>query len=187
MAYLPEFVDRSVPATARVEESDDAIRISIVGEGPPASSMVATPGVVEMSPDILMGARRPAIGLAQPVSGRRIEGPEVTFGDGRGHGVAAYRVVYDEEGRAFWVVPRVVGLSPHDAGWVLSAQGFEPEAGSPLGRQTTGQDPLPDTIATGQHGTFHGKVNSFWRLGGLSRRRASAVRHRRVLISCPRP
>lgn len=56
MAYLPEFVDRSVPATARVEESDDAIQISIVGQAPPASSMVATPGVVKMSPDILMGA-----------------------------------------------------------------------------------------------------------------------------------
>lgn len=112
MAYLPEFVDRSVPATARVEESDDAIQISIVGQAPPASSMVATPGVVKMSPDILMGARQLTIGLARPVSGRRIEGPEVTFRDGRGLGAAAYRVVYDGEDRAFWVVLRVVGLSP---------------------------------------------------------------------------
>ena len=164
-----EFVDRSVPATAWAEESDDAIRISIVGEGRQRRARSAAPGVVEVSPSIALGARRLTIGLARPVWGAGIEGPGVTFGNGRGLGAAAYRVVYDGEGRAFWVVPRVVGLSPRDAEWVLTAQGFEPEAGSPLGRQTTAQDPLSDTIAAGQHGMFHGKVSSF-----LAARRAVA-------------
>ena len=156
LAYLPVFGDRYVPATPSVEESDEAICITVLGEGPP--SPAATPGVIEMSLDIALAPRRLTVELSRPILGRRIEGPNVTFRDGQAHNVATW-VSYDDDGRPFWGVPRVVGLSPQDAKWVLTAQGVEHDVAGPLGRQTTAQDPPPDTIVSEYgDGGFHGKV-----------------------------
>lgn len=100
-------------------------------------------------------ASRVEVVLAEPIHGRRVTGPGRALADGARH-AAAYRTM--PAGTSTMVaVPRVVGLCPDDAKWVLRAQGFEPRVvGS--GKLIRTQDPAPGQVPPEQHGPYRGAV-----------------------------
>jgi hypothetical protein len=68
---------------------------------------------------------RVEVELAEPINGPRVTGPGRALADGELH-AAAYCTIPNGDSMLV-AVPRVVGLYPDDAEWVLrAAQGFEP-------------------------------------------------------------
>ena len=127
-----------------VEESDEEIAIT-----------VALPDLTKSlrgNAILLFAAEsRLVVELAAPVAGRRITGPERAFLD---HPGAAR---YTSDDGSLQLVPRVLGLTPEDARWVLRAQRFRAELPG-HGARIVSQQPEPDQIAAGQDEPTHGTV-----------------------------
>jgi hypothetical protein len=118
---------------------------------------VSLPAVPDDEPCLGVAlARRATVELSSPLAGRRITGPDRGFAE-PGNGSAAFKTVRRGDTR-LWVVPRVLGLAPVDAEWVLHAQGFRTTLVDPRGREIVDQDPAAESVPTDQNGTNHGVV-----------------------------
>lgn len=96
-------------------DSDVRIRVSL----PDLTQDPSTTAVLAFA-----AASRAEVGLAEPINGRGVTGPGRALADGELH-TAAHNTIADGDS-ILVAVPRVVGLYPDDAAWVLRAQGFEP-------------------------------------------------------------
>ena len=94
--------------------------------------------------------------LRDVIAGRNIIGPRRVGTTGKPNG-AVYRQV-SRNGVFYSVLPRVLGLSPDDARWVLVSQGFRPRTIG-HGREVVREQPAPNSVPPGQHGAFHGNVS----------------------------